>query len=73
MPERQVPCPVCRQPVDWNAPDAYWRPFCSERCQTLDLGGWLNEDNRIPGVEAPEGTDLEADTDQEATEDDWDD
>ena len=51
---RQVPCPVCRKPVDWNADDAHWRPFCSERCKLVDLGGWLQEENRIPGVELPE-------------------
>lgn len=26
-----------------------WFPFCSERCKLVDLGGWLDEDFRIPG------------------------
>jgi len=53
MSNRKVPCPTCRTPVDWDA-DTRWRPFCSERCKTIDLGGWLQEDNRIPGVELPD-------------------
>lgn len=53
MSDRKVPCPTCRKPVDWN-PDNRWRPFCSERCKTIDLGGWLQESNRIPGIELPE-------------------
>jgi endogenous inhibitor of DNA gyrase (YacG/DUF329 family) len=27
-------------------------PFCSERCQLVDLGKWLNEEYRIPGEPA---------------------
>jgi len=32
------------------------RPFCSQRCQLLDLDGWTSERHRIPGepvVETP--------------------
>jgi endogenous inhibitor of DNA gyrase (YacG/DUF329 family) len=25
-----------------------WRPFCSERCRTSDLGAWATESYRIP-------------------------
>jgi endogenous inhibitor of DNA gyrase (YacG/DUF329 family) len=28
-------------------------PFCSERCQTIDLGRWLDERYRIPAEDAP--------------------
>lgn len=28
-------------------------PFCSERCQTIDLGRWLDERYRIPTSDAP--------------------
>ncbi|MCI0660251.1 MAG: DNA gyrase inhibitor YacG [Acidobacteria bacterium] len=39
-------CPNCRQETVWtNNP---WRPFCSERCQLIDLGRWASEDYRIP-------------------------
>jgi endogenous inhibitor of DNA gyrase (YacG/DUF329 family) len=26
-------------------------PFCSERCQLIDLGRWLDEEYRIPDLE----------------------
>jgi len=26
-----------------------FRPFCSERCQMLDLGKWAGEDYRVAG------------------------
>ena len=29
------------------APDNPWRPFCSERCRSLDLGAWSNEEFRL--------------------------
>ena len=50
MPVR--PCPICRKPVDWEA--APTRPFCSERCKTLDLGAWASEAYKLP--EDPSGT-----------------
>lgn len=40
-------CPICRQPTVWK--DNPWRPFCSERCQLIDLGTWAMEKYRIPG------------------------
>ena len=40
-------CPICRQPAAWD--DNPWRPFCSERCQLIDLGTWAMEQYRIPG------------------------
>jgi uncharacterized protein len=41
------PCPRCGAPVAW-ARDAPFRPFCSERCKTLDFGAWIDESYRIP-------------------------
>ena len=36
------------------------RPFCSERCRLVDLGGWVTERYRIPGAPAdPDGRDDE--------------
>jgi len=40
------PCPICRKPVDLKT--SPWRPFCSERCRTRDLGAWAAEAYRIP-------------------------
>ena len=31
-----------------------FRPFCSERCQLLDLEGWFSERYRIPKAEEDE-------------------
>ncbi len=28
-----------------------WFPFCSERCQSIDLGRWANEEYRIPALD----------------------
>jgi endogenous inhibitor of DNA gyrase (YacG/DUF329 family) len=41
-----VQCPTCRKPVIWG--DSPFRPFCSERCQTIDLGQWASESYRLP-------------------------
>ncbi|EFM92111.1 hypothetical protein appser6_10190 [Actinobacillus pleuropneumoniae serovar 6 str. Femo] len=32
-------------------PESKYRPFCSERCQLIDLGEWANEEKRIAAVE----------------------
>ncbi|CAJ0991294.1 DNA gyrase inhibitor YacG [Pantoea sp. Nvir] len=41
-----VPCPRCYKNVIWNE-FIPWRPFCSKRCQLIDLGEWVIEDKRI--------------------------
>lgn len=51
-PPRLVRCPQCGRPVAWTV-ESKWRPFCSERCKTLDLGAWLSERYRVPADEAP--------------------
>lgn len=39
-------CPTCRrETTDGGNP---FRPFCSERCQLIDLDNWLSERYRIP-------------------------
>lgn len=43
----QVKCPTCQQPVQWHK-DAEFRPFCSKKCQLIDLGEWANEEKSIP-------------------------
>lgn len=43
-----VNCPVCKKPVEWT-PAATFRPFCSQRCKTNDLGAWANEEYRVAG------------------------
>jgi len=44
---RDMTCPLCQQPSTWK--DNPWRPFCSERCQAIDLGAWASEYYRVPG------------------------
>lgn len=43
----EVKCPTCGKPVLWNEQSPF-RPFCSKRCQLIDLGEWANEEKRIP-------------------------
>lgn len=45
-PPLTVPCPRCRQPALFG-PDNPSRPFCSERCRTVDLGAWATEAYRV--------------------------
>ncbi len=40
-----VKCPICKVLVDRKA-DTF--PFCSERCQTVDLGHWASGAYAIP-------------------------
>jgi uncharacterized protein len=56
MKERWVRCPACRGPSLYGPANA-WRPFCSERCRTHDLGAWANEDYRVAAPPSAEETD----------------
>lgn len=42
-------CPMCGKVEQWEG--NVFRPFCSERCQLLDLEGWFSERYRIPDAE----------------------
>lgn len=42
----KVNCPTCDTKVTWE-PASEFRPFCSKRCQLIDLGEWASESNRI--------------------------
>jgi uncharacterized protein len=41
-------CPICKKVVD-RSPENRYRPFCSERCQMIDLGLWAGGDYSIAG------------------------
>ncbi|MBL1261442.1 MAG: DNA gyrase inhibitor YacG [Thiotrichaceae bacterium] len=43
-----VNCPTCKKKIEWSSSRS--RPFCSERCQLIDLGKWSSEEHRIPGT-----------------------
>jgi endogenous inhibitor of DNA gyrase (YacG/DUF329 family) len=53
-----VPCPRCGALAPY-APENRSRPFCSERCKTIDLGAWANEEYRVPDAPVDETTDPE--------------
>ena len=42
-------CPICKKELVSEKNTFY--PFCSERCQTIDLGAWLDEKYVVPGKE----------------------
>jgi endogenous inhibitor of DNA gyrase (YacG/DUF329 family) len=64
VPDKTATPPVCvycrRHPVE-----AAYRPFCSERCQLLDLSHWVDGDYRIAGESMTDETTIE-DADPEA-------
>ena len=60
-----VQCPTCGKAVSWNE-ESPFRPFCSKRCQLIDLGEWANEEKRIPAQnQDPEGSLLALDDEYE--------
>ena len=48
-PVTPPPCPTCGKP-----PVQRYRPFCSARCQQVDLGRWFQGTYRIETDEPPE-------------------
>jgi len=45
--EFEVDCPTCKKKVVWTN-ESKFRPFCSDRCQKIDLGAWADESYTIP-------------------------
>jgi endogenous inhibitor of DNA gyrase (YacG/DUF329 family) len=41
-----VRCPRCGKEAEMSGNP--FRPFCSERCQAIDLGHWISGTYRIP-------------------------
>ncbi len=60
MKRLRVPCPTCGEPAPY-APSNPWRPFCSERCRSIDLGAWASEAYRIPAKEEDDAGEPEKD------------
>jgi endogenous inhibitor of DNA gyrase (YacG/DUF329 family) len=57
----KVKCPTCKKEVEYSERNLF-RPFCSERCQILDLGAWADEKYIVPvAVQDPESVNLEID------------
>jgi endogenous inhibitor of DNA gyrase (YacG/DUF329 family) len=57
-------CPTCNKQVEWQ--DNPFRPFCSERCQLIDLGKWVSGEYCVPGTPVP----TEHSNEDEAQDDD---
>ena len=61
---KSMRCPLCNALVDTTpkAEKPKCRPFCSERCKTIDLAHWLTGAYAVPGepVEASGGQEGEA-------------
>ena len=49
----KIKCPICNCETEWS-PDNKYRPFCSERCKTIDLGGWASGKYHISSPLTPE-------------------
>jgi len=52
MTKLRVKCPRCGKEERWQGNE--FRPFCSQKCQMVDLGNWSNEDYSIDGGKAPQ-------------------
>ncbi len=48
---RIVRCPSCGQGARYDPKNIY-RPFCSQRCKTMDIAHWAEESYRIPAKES---------------------
>ena len=53
MPVRMVRCPACGGQSTYS-PDNPYRPFCSERCKSMDFGAWASEGFRVPAEAGPD-------------------
>lgn len=65
MKELKIKCPCCAKIHDYYQSKP-WSPFCSERCNLIDLGAWAGEEHRIKGETLFDATqELEADRKQQ--------
>lgn len=55
---KEIECPQCGKKTIYSK-DNEFRPFCSERCQLVDLGAWIEEEYRVPSEENPSNLDLD--------------
>jgi len=58
------PCPICHKIISGeNIVSAKYYPFCSRRCQLVDLGHWFSDDYSIPGSSVEEKKENQQDGD----------
>jgi hypothetical protein len=56
--KKRLPCPICKKAPPEEHPPHY--PFCSERCQQIDLSAWLDGKYAIPAEDSPPSEDSES-------------
>jgi len=49
--KRQLKCPQCKKSVLKEGNTFF--PFCSEQCQLIDLGQWLDGGYTVPSTDSP--------------------
>jgi endogenous inhibitor of DNA gyrase (YacG/DUF329 family) len=54
----KIKCPRCGKETEMT--ENPFRPFCGERCQTIDLGNWISGTYRIPEEQPDEDTEDES-------------
>jgi len=55
------PCPICGKPASERH-----KPFCSQRCATIDLARWITGTYRVPTDETPEDAPQRGEDDDKA-------
>ncbi|NDV90174.1 DNA gyrase inhibitor YacG [Alteromonas sp. 345S023] len=59
----EVTCPIYSKLVPWNDQSTY-RPFCSKKCQLIDLGEWASEERTIAAKPAEDDTPKDIDIEE---------
>lgn len=44
---KKIKCPTCGK--ETTLENNQYRPFCSERCKSIDLGAWADESYAVQG------------------------
>jgi endogenous inhibitor of DNA gyrase (YacG/DUF329 family) len=67
----EVKCPICQRELPAGPPEVRpFRPFCSERCRSVDLGSWLDGAYRISAPISEEDLDAGLPEGSAASDDD---
>ncbi len=53
VPPKVVVCPTCGGRSIYSGTNLF-RPFCSERCKSIDFGAWASERFRVPAPSLPD-------------------
>ena len=46
-----ITCPLCKKETKWDKNP--YRPFCSKKCKTVDLGFWAMGEYKVAGEPVP--------------------